>query len=709
MALVMKRLIAYILLFSLLMFSGVNLKVFAFDIDVFINKDFTAIRKIITANDFAGHTIKQDIALINTTGGIFAAPVMPVTANGFSGKKIYLTFFKPSLNDNWRGNLKKFIFKDGYGRELINERGDIKTNAVFNWSSGEGSNAIENGGAAAIMLKKMDSRRKVYTYPDSGNPKLVAFENSFDVSNALITVSLLNVPTEDERRRVIAFVRAAGFGAVLHSKPTAVFYPAENRNIIFIGTNNGVLHCIDDNSGEELWAFIFPEHLPKLKNLMHANLFFNAWFVDNVPVVHEINRKKILICGSRRGGQTYVALDITDFREPLYLYSTPAHLTDDSRLGLSWGIPLFAQTHTNVQPSHNASKNPFIKQAIGRYGGVHDVVIIPGGYDPNNDFGDADDLPAESGRIVWGIEPVTGNPEQNFSLLNYSASPLMKYSITDLTALSRNNQNVIDRIYFGDLGGNLFCAMPYRADKGHQRYSFMPEEKFYPYKLFTAGDFAGSRLKIMYAPAVLKKDCEYLYFGTGDSENPFSQNGINRFYCIKFNSWANLARDVSDTNYLTEFNLVDISGYDPNSVRSEIKTRNTYIEEQLQAKNGWMLFLEDDEFVTARPLIYNGVVYFTTFKILSQGSEIEVPAGEGRLYGLECLTGAPAIRLKSSGRAESDIPLRYLAVGNGPPTEPAIFILGHTVIFMVCSGDKIFMQNWDMSTTKKIFYWREFF
>lgn len=709
MKLVMKRLIVYISLLSLLELSTPKPQALAFDIDVFINQDLTAIRKIIADNDFTGYTVKPDEVLLNATGGIFTAPVMPVAENGFAGKKIYLTFFKPSLNDNWHGNLKKFTFKDGYAKELINQDGGIRASVVFNWSSGDGSNKIESGGAAAIMLNKMVSRRKVYTYPDSGNPKLAAFENNFDTSNALISARLLQVLTEDERRRVITFVRAAGFGAVLHSRPATVFYPAENRNILFIGTNNGVLHCIDASTGEELWAFIFPEHLPKLKSLLHSNIFFNAWFVDNVPVVHDVNGKKILICGSRRGGYTYVALDITDFRNPLYLYSTPTHLADDSRLGLSWGIPVFAQTHTNVKASDAAPPNPFLKQAIGGYKGLRDVVIIPGGYNPNNDFVSETALPGESGGIIWGFEPLSGNAEQNFSLLNYSANPIMEYSITDLTALSRNNQNVIDRIYFGDLGGNLFCAMPYQGEKINLRHTFVPSAKFSPFKLFSAGDAESSKLKIMYAPAVLKEDCEYIYFGTGDGENPFRQNGINRFYCVKFNNWGDLACEANDANYLTEANLADITNYEPDSNHPEIKTQNAYIEEQLQVKNGWMLVLEEDEFITARPLIYNGVVYFSTFKIISKGSEMEIPAGEGRLYGLDCKTGAPALKPTFSGSAALDIPQRYIFVGNGPPTEPSIFILGNTVIFMVCSGDKLFMQNLDMSTTTKIFYWREFF
>ena len=68
----------------------------------------------------------------------------------------------------------------------------------------------------------------------------------------------------------------------------------------------------------ELWGFIPPEHIGRLYRLTDAD---HDYFVDGSPVIYSGTSQKILLIGSRRGGSSYVALDITDYTAPRYLYT----------------------------------------------------------------------------------------------------------------------------------------------------------------------------------------------------------------------------------------------------------------------------------------------------------------------------------------------------------------------------------------------------
>ena len=97
--------------------------------------------------------------------------------------------------------------------------------------------------------------------------------------------------------------------------------------MIYVGANDGLLHAIDDDTGQELWSFIPPDQLGRLWRLNDAD---HDYFVDGSPTVHYGASQKILVIGSRRGGESYMALDITDYSAPRYLYSIgPDHSRPD--------------------------------------------------------------------------------------------------------------------------------------------------------------------------------------------------------------------------------------------------------------------------------------------------------------------------------------------------------------------------------------------
>jgi type IV pilus assembly protein PilY1 len=97
-----------------------------------------------------------------------------------------------------------------------------------------------------------------------------------------------------------------------------------------------MLHAFDAETGEELWAFIPPDLLPKLKNLTGNAIEF---FVDGSPKAH-IGDKKVLICGERRGGNRYFALDVSDATGPKWMWEIHPGLSDFAEMGQTWSSPL---------------------------------------------------------------------------------------------------------------------------------------------------------------------------------------------------------------------------------------------------------------------------------------------------------------------------------------------------------------------------------
>ena len=143
------------------------------------------------------------------------------------------------------------------------------------------------------------------------------------------------------------------------------------------------LHAFNATTGTEEWAFIPNSLLKNLQNMTSAH----TYYVDSSPRVADVwfysdsnpsgitktkdEWKTVLVCGLRKGGKYYFALDITDTLDPNYLWEFPKS-TDSATLALvgqSWSDP-----------------------AIGRVtvGGVEKwVAFIGGGFDSTNTVGRA--------------------------------------------------------------------------------------------------------------------------------------------------------------------------------------------------------------------------------------------------------------------------------------------------------------------------------
>ncbi len=118
----------------------------------------------------------------------------------------------------------------------------------------------------------------------------------------------------------------------------------QRHPVLLVSANDGMLHCFDATNGQELWAFVPWDVLPKVKEL--ARPFYTQLrqpMMNLTPVVHDVwndgasEWTTVLLVGSRGGGNTYYAFEIqapSGHLNPEYMW-----WYSDDDLGLTYSVP----------------------------------------------------------------------------------------------------------------------------------------------------------------------------------------------------------------------------------------------------------------------------------------------------------------------------------------------------------------------------------
>jgi len=607
----------------------------------------------------------------------FVAPTVPISqmVRTASENRMYLGMFKPTEKSFWKGNIKKFgiaqtkdLSKGITVGDVLDQKGDLAIDPELSkiydtsssyWSTGEDGGDVEKGGAGNI-LKNMDlSRRNIYTYLGT-NADLTHSSNKFIAgASSPISPSLLGLPTDVERDKLVNFLygydaydedmnpltdkRSWILGAILHSKPLVIHY--SSRSVIFIGANDGMVHAFDENTGEELWAFIPPDLLPKLKNLTGNTVEF---FVDGTPRAYINSGTVILIFGERRGGNHYFALDVSDPLNPRWKWEIYPGMSDFTEMGQTWSTPYINKI---------------------KYGtGDKWVFFIGGGYDTNQD-----NLPVTKndtmGRAVYVVDVETGTRIWKYSV---DDNPRMKYSIpSDIARVDTNGDGYVDRLYVGDMGGQMW-----RFDISD------PSPTNWTGKcIFDSNDPPPSagvdRRKIFYPPDVsLEIDSgenyELLVFGTGDREHPKSTTLYDGLYFDRLYT----LKDKNPSGVLKDANLVDVTD---DLLQTGTSEERQTILSALKSASGWYIKLDQNrgEKSLASPLLIFGISYFTTFTPFTGVVTDPCYLGEGdaRLYALSYLNGNAVFDfdLATIGLTRTD---RSEIIGTAIPSGAIVAIIG---------------------------------
>ena len=443
--------------------------------------------------------------------------------------------------------------------------------------------------AADLLDSRTSDSRTIYAgYKANSGAALQRLD--FTTGN-LSTLAPLLLDVDGDNAGLINFVRGQGrdskLGDIQHSNPVIMGPPSGSltamgsgydtfaaantgrRKVIFVGANDGMLHCFDAVDGTELWAYIPYNLVPKLKNMSqkdsvsHVRYFAPDYFVDGTPAVGDayINGtwKTLLVCGQGKGKGSsvggglnyYWALDVTDPLNPQPLWEMTA-----TTMGETWSVPAFGQ--------------------VNQSGTARWVAFMGSGYN-NASSG-------TPGNYFYVVRLDTGAVIRSVSVTNInSASKTRPKPFPDIyvsipgspTAVNSDTDAMTEYVYIGDLDGRFYRMDVTSTSTGNWNLT----------AIYTDND----NYPIITKPAVFADPLTggmplHVYFGTGGDDTA----PTDRYYAF-------IAMTDDGTNAAVEWYMGDAT--------------ELGLSSSLRAGG-----FGTGEKVWADPVISDNIVYFSTLK-----------------------------------------------------------------------------------------------
>lgn len=511
--------------------------------------------------------------------------------------------------------------------------------------------------------------------------------------------------------------------------------PDPNKPIIklFVGTNDGMVRIINNSTGMEEWAFMPNEMLNKQAALAQDADGDHIYGLDDSPsflfvdnnndgiIDPAANDKVFMFIGMRRGvnatglrGNIY-GFDVTPSSKmtsqsstvtPKLIWVIEGGSGSYTQLGQTWSRPKVARIRAKCTGSlcddGDATTNDSESRTVLIFGGGYDINqdnAIPAGTDSQ---GNAIYIasPFDGSRIWWA----SSNTSANLVLSG------MTFSIpSEVSALDTNGDKSVDRLYVGDTGGQLW-----RIDLGDQLGATGTGGSS-GYKFADVGCTGSNRAsncsttakqdlrKFFFPPDIAQvkdtvysnsSDYDLITIGSGDREDPLdlltsnltpvAEAVHNRIYAFRDYNYQQGA-PASTPAALTDANLYDATANNLGTLTGQ--ALQDEIDNNVKTKQGWYFDLKEANNVTltnglttkwvgekvlAKTLVYNGVLFFTTFVPANDSTAqntCQANEGEGRFYEVNLLSGTPMYDLDGDNALD-----RFGVAGGGIPSEVIIVI-----------------------------------
>lgn len=540
-----------------------------------------------------------------------------------------------------------------------------------------------------------------------------AFE--FKASNTgLMTASQLASlgTTAAERTDVINFVRGvegiAGFrsrnsitaggvvrlGDVIDGQPVVVSKPFgatndsaysnfiatnANRNLVYVGANDGMLHgfAIDESSTgaadnmREIFGYVPSTVYPSLASLTKSD------YGTGTPHVYSVNGalkfadvklnsswKTILVGGLGQGGQGYFAVDSTNASSLSTSAAVKWEWSDvqASNMGYSFGAPIIY----NVRTSQST---------------VVPAVIVSNGY--QSDYDD----------VATGGQK-TSSKESALFILNADTGALIKEikvsnsrGLSGPSGLDVGQDGILDYVYAGDVDGKLWRFDLTATDPAN-------------FKVLTTPIFnAGSGRPITVRPAILPVNRasdgapvgNMVLFGTGQLLTNSDRTSTTEQYLFgildKMDAEPVTVPFTFNSTSLVEQSFTDVyTDSSTNTIRDgtyrKVSQNSIDLTSQTNTNLGWAIKLPtSSERLVSTPLVFDDKVLFGTGIPISV--EKCLPGGSGWIIGLNPLTGSVTRKdNKSNGTEYSFVDLngdnRSTSADKLPFSSGTSFISGYS-------------------------------
>ena len=330
----------------------------------------------------------------------------------------------------------------------------------------------------------------------------------YNVGAAELGITLANLTAKPELRQV---------GAVMHSTPLLLTQSGKitvgsggvldtkvRDDYLLFGSTQGLLHVVhagknetDPNRGNEVFAFAPNEMMQNQKAAFLSetsstggknNLFYGIdapWtaftqyvaksdgtltVTDSGRTVKETDDGEAISLkglqwvygGLRMGGKSYYALDLSDLGNPSLKFhidpenqkiynsaTTKSDVTALSYMGKSWSKPTIAYINFGG-----------VKKLVMFVGGGYDMEYEKAAYNQTNGVGAGVYMfDANNGDLLWwtSANATAEMGAEAYTNASDATTLNMKYSVvSQINAIDRDSDGLVDNLYFGDLGGQAF-------------------------------------------------------------------------------------------------------------------------------------------------------------------------------------------------------------------------------------------------------------
>jgi type IV pilus assembly protein PilY1 len=427
-------------------------------------------------------------------------------------------------------------------------------------------------------------------------------------------------------------------GDPLHSQPVSVIYgPGLRDGLVFMATNDGLLHAVDLESGVEQWAFVPPEFLGTQVDLFKdESAPYKQYGIDgdlriqmlaDSDGIIEPGEKVYLFFGMGRGGDFYYGLDVTDPSSPQLLWRRDSGSLPG--LGQTWSSP--TPTRMNIAgAAQNADKL---------------VLVLGGGYEPDQDNAAlSTDI---IGNSLYVLDSVTGallwHGSRNGLHKDFNiAGKSMDYSIPSrIRVIDIDGDGFGDRLYAGDMGGQVWR---FDVNNGQPAATLIDGAVIAQLGGAPNAVPAAQDVRRFYnTPDVAfinTREGNFIHVGIGSGHrgHPLGTTVRDRFYALRdYAVGAQTQAQLDARTIITDASLVPVTTVSPVVPWGSPGWRVDL------GIGGW-----NGEKVLAEARTFANQVFFSTFQPSKVVASCEPQLGTNRTYAMSVYNGAPVMNLDGS-------------------------------------------------------------
>ena len=291
-------------------------------------------------------------------------------------------------------------------------------------------------------------------------------------------------------------------GAVMHSKPILITQKGTTKydedtdtisyddrdDLIAFGTTQGVLHVVragksatDSDAGKEVFSFVPSEMIDRQAESFigqqddpSATLHYGIdgqWTAyteyatksgekTNQPVVSVASAnggKQWLYGGLRMGGKSYYSLDLSDVTSTSGTPKLKFRINPTGTCGVTNGLGCMGQSWSKPSIAWvNWQGKRKLVMFVG--GGYDSIYESSADYTPSSSYIDQGAgvymFDANDGSLLWWASANAGST--NTDTKKTYAADMKRSVVSNIKTVDRNSDGLVDHLYFGDLGGQVW-------------------------------------------------------------------------------------------------------------------------------------------------------------------------------------------------------------------------------------------------------------